>query len=142
MKAVVLLIPALALLAADGREAIWGTWKTGDHTWELTPKDDGKVHVTYSENGRKQFDFVCNTVGQECTTKADGRDATFSMYFNGDKLVQWERAGKETVRRRFHAVENGAALEVEEAVMSPPGKPETVRLTRSDQAGVTTAKHQ
>jgi hypothetical protein len=132
LAAVLILMPACVGWAqgAEGREKLWGTWQTGSESWVLSRADSGKVHVSQSENGTKQIDFNCDTVGTECKTKVAGKDATFSMYFNGDTLVQWERAGKETIRRRFKVADDGS-LQIESQAMSPPGKPETVKLARS-----------
>lgn len=138
MKALWILAP-LSLLpvcsvfgqSADAREHIWGTWKTGSETWELSPADSGKVHIKQVENGANRIDFTCDTVGTECKTKVGGKNARFSMYFNGSTLVQWEHLGKETVRRRFKPADDGSSLQIESEPMSPPGKPETLKLARS-----------
>jgi len=117
----------------EARAKLWGNWKadgnaSSSETWELRDAD-GTLHMVKTGSDRKD-ELECNVVGRECKIKsADGKPATVSFYFNGPKLVQWEKAGDKVVRRRFTALD-ADTLEIETTSMVPSGKPETMRLKR------------
>ena len=99
---------------------------------------DGTLHMVRMESDRKD-EVECNVMGRECKTKSpDGKPATVSFYFNGRKLVEWEKTGDKVVRRRFTAVDPDI-LDVETTSIVPNGKPETMRLKRvADSSAIAT----
>src|SRR3954453_19548273 len=128
----------------DARAKLWGSWKadgnaSSSEAWELRDAD-GTLHMMRTESDRKN-EVECNVMGRECKIKLlDGKPATVSFYFNGPKLVEWEKAGDKVVRRRFTAVD-GDTLEVETTSIVPSGKPETTHLKRvADSAAIATNK--
>lgn len=123
--------------SAEDRDKLWGTWKTDaaspGGTLALAEKD-GNLHYQFLQSDEKKADFACNVVGRDCKVKADGKEATVSFYFNGPKLVQWEKVGDKVVKRRFSIADGGEVLEMETTSIVPAGKPETVRLRRASEA--------
>jgi hypothetical protein len=137
--AVGLLITASVASAddAEARAQIAGTWVVSapggaKDTWTIAD-EEGSVRLTHDQDG-KVAEFACKTTGQECSFKGGGRDAKVSMWFSGPKLVQLEMVGNNVVKRRFGVVDEGKVLEVEVIPVVPPGKAETVRFTRVEDA--------
>ena len=81
---------------------------------------DGTLHMVKTGSDRKN-EVECNVMGRECKIKSpDGKPATVSFYFNGPKLIEWEKAGDKVVKRRFTAVD-ADTLEVETTSIVPNG---------------------
>jgi len=120
--------------SAEDRSKLWGNWKSaeGSSAGEtlVLGEQNGKLHYQHTQSNQDRAEFDCNTMGRDCKVKADGKDATVSFYFNGPRLVQWEKVGDKVVKRRFSIV-NGDTLEVETTSVVPNGKPETTRLKRA-----------
>jgi hypothetical protein len=117
---------------ADARTKLSGAWQGeagSSDKWVIDEKPDA-VHISHATGTEKPVDFECNNVGKECEIK-DGKKGKVSMYFNGPKLIQLETHGSEVVKRRFTVAPDGNTLEVEIIPVVPPGKTETIRLTRA-----------
>ena len=86
----------------EARAKLWGNWKadgnaSSSETWELRDAD-GTLHMVRTESDRKN-EVECNVMGRECKIKSpDGKPATVSFYFNGPKLIEWEKAGDKVVQ--------------------------------------------
>jgi len=121
--------------ATPDREKLIGAWESqgaGDAktVWTLSANGDS-IHITQSENDRKISDVECNTGGRECEMKQAGKPVKVSMWFNGPKLVVMEVRGSEVLKRRFHATDDGSAMELELIPIVPQGKSELVHMTRA-----------
>jgi hypothetical protein len=121
--------------ATPDRDRLIGTWEgqgsgAPKTVWVLA--DDGdSLRITQTENDRKVSELACNTAGRQCELKDSGKPVKVSMWFNGPKLVVMEVRGSEVLKRRFHATDDGSAMEVELIPIVPQGKPELVRLSRA-----------
>ncbi len=121
--------------ATPDRDKLIGAWENpggGDAktVWTLSANGDS-IQITQTENERKISEVECNTVGRECEVKQAGKPVKISMWFNGPKLVVMEVRGSEVLKRRFHATDDGSAMELEVIPIVPQGKPELVHLTRA-----------
>jgi hypothetical protein len=61
----------------------------------------------------------------------EGKPVKVTMWFNGPKLLVMGLRGSQVLKRRFHATDDGSAMEVESIPIVPQGKPESVRLKRT-----------
>jgi hypothetical protein len=128
-----LVLGVAASSATDDRDRLTGAWEgkgEAKTVWTIAVKGDS-MQITQTENDHKIAEFECNTLGRECETKQSGKPVKVSMWFNGPKLVVMEVRGSEVLKRRFHATDDGSAMEVELIPIVPQGKPELVHLTRA-----------
>jgi len=130
----------------DARHKIWGKWTTEQQgsssdagVWVIEQDKEG-LRLQYPVADHKKSDLTCNTVGQECKTKIDGKDSTVSFYFNGSRLVEWEKSDGKVFKRRFQASDDGKTLEIETTSVVPSGSPETIRLIRVEDHSSVAAK--
>jgi hypothetical protein len=63
--------------------------------------------------------------------KEAGKPMKVSIWFNGPKLVIMETRGKDVLKRRFQATDDGKEIEMETIPIVPQGKTEVVRLHRA-----------
>jgi len=134
------LLLGTAALADDAAKTLTGTWAVssdraneGPTTWVIEQKPDS-IKITEIRNSDTLAEFECNTMGRDCDIKEAGKKTKVSMWFNGDKLVELETRGSDTLKRRFGLNAAGDTMDVEIIPISSSGKPEVVQFKRVDAA--------
>jgi hypothetical protein len=131
----VLLAVAVSGIAGDEgeRQNLVGSWVSENEPasgWTIGNNND-TFQIKENQGVSTIAEYVCKADGHDCQVKIAGKKATVSMWFNGPKLVQMETQGTSIVKRRFTALPQGEAIEVETIPIVPSGKPETVRFRRA-----------
>jgi hypothetical protein len=129
-----LLVVAVSATAADEgeRQNLTGSWVSENEPrsgWTIGNKND-VFQIVETSGDSTVAEYVCKADGHDCQVKIAGKKATVSMWFNGSKLVQLETQGTNVVKRRFAALPQGEAIEVETIPIVPDGRPETLRFKR------------
>ena len=134
------LMPAVLLFAgvafgdtvAD-RARLIGKWQqddpAGKAVWVLESKGDN-LQITHSDGAQKPSEYVCNTMGRECTVQDAGKKVHLSLWYSGPKLVEMETRGSDVLKRRFAVSANGDTMEVEVIPIVPAGKTEVLHFKR------------
>jgi hypothetical protein len=105
--------------------------------------DKSNIHVieTAKADGgqEKRREYTCSTMGRECDVSEGSQIDKLSIYYDGPKLVQLERLGKDadTVLKRIYELsEDGSMLTIQVTQIVPP-RNEAEKLVFARSAGTT-----
>src|SRR5215471_6941590 len=79
---------------------IWQAQESGDSggVWTIEAKSGDVLKLSETHGDQKLLEIECSTSGKDCKVKDLGKNATVSLWFNGDKLVGLETKGDEVVK--------------------------------------------